>query len=150
MKSQTIRKFSTLSHELSKTFPYKLNVQSSRRLKTFGFILALGAAFILFKLGLPTLLCILPICYYFVTKSSHLELLEIEEKCWAILEHGELIFQGVLRSDSFLSNHFILLNLQDKNSNKIRRIPLLSDMIPPEQFRRLKVHLLLSSHPLGR
>ena len=113
-------------------------------------MLALGAVLILFKLGLPIILAILPICYYIFTKSHPLELLEIDPGSWAILEHGEIIFEGKLMTDSFLSTYLILLNLKEKNSNKIRRIPLLSDMLPAEQFRRLKVHLLLSSKALGR
>ena len=113
-------------------------------------MLALGAVLVLFKLGVPIILAILPICYFIFTKSDPLELFEIDPGTWAILDHGELIFEGKLKADTFLSTYLILLNIKEKNTNKIRRIPLLYDMLPADQFRRLKVHLLLNSKALGR
>jgi len=149
MNSQSIRNLSTLSHALNKTFPHKLSLRTSKYLRRFGLILTLGAVLTLFKLGFPIYLAILPICYHIFTKSPPQELLEISPGYWAIYRCDQLTFEGKVTGDSFLSSRLILLNLKEKISGKTRRTLILSDMLSAEQFRRLKVQLLLTSKTLA-
>ncbi len=140
----------TLSPVFGKTFPHKLTLSPSRRLSCFRLALILGAVFTLFKLALPFYLCILPICYYFFTKSQEIDLIEITPGTWAIYKQKKFLYEGILTKESFLSTPLILLNLKEKISGKSRHTLILSDMLPAEHFRRLKVHLLLTSKTVGK
>lgn len=139
----------------------EINLQTSKFFFVLLSLLHLCAVFCVIPLGLPILIKIFLVIFVFLSFIYYLKIyiflnykssiikIGLRKKEFLLYTKSGHILNGTILGNSFISSFLMVLNFRIENKKMIKAVPLFIDMMPKENWRRLRMKVSVRRESLG-